>query len=247
MAIIMSCSSSVISNLYESEIPTEDNPRILPSGRKIYRHSTLPGSVLVFDDNFTDCHIVIMDAQYRAHKQYGYMIVNPEDIPPTGRLFDPEIYDMESYPNLSDATIKNLNLWDGYASNLTTKLTTNYPTESFNIPDAALYCKSLNFNDGQYDWTCSLPNITELLRIGLEYKYIDQLDPTITEYPGFSIRALFYDYPNTHNGLIASSFYNNGRCWGLMMAENKEDQLYATGLLPNMQLGTVPIIEMIPN
>lgn len=245
MAIIMSCSSaSIITNLYKEDIPTEDNPRILPSGRKLYRHATLPGSVIVFDDKISNCRIVVLDAQYRAHKQYGYMAVNPENIPPTGKLFDTEIYNMEGYPNLSDATITNLNLWDEDANTLTTKLTTNYPTEAFNIPEAALYCKSLSFNDNTSTHTCSLPNIAELLRIGLEYKYIDQLDPTIVDYSGFSIRAMFYDYPNTHNDLIASSFYNNGNCWGLSMSEN--DRLYAIGILPNMKKGTIPIIEMIP-
>ena len=247
MAIIMSCSSaSIITNLYKEDIPTEDNPRILPSGRKLYRHATLPGSVIVFDDKISNCRIVVLDAQYRAHKQYGYMFVNPENISPTGKLFDTELYNMEGYPNLSDTTVTNLNLWDEDANTLTTKLTTNYPTESINIPDAALYCKSLNFNDNTSTHTCSLPNIAELLRIGLEYKHIDQLDPTIADYSGFSIRAMFYDYPNTHNGLIASSFYNNGTCWGLAMDENGNDYLHASGFLPNMTFGVIPIIEMIP-
>mgnify|MGYP001026313775 FL=1 len=240
MAIIMSCSSSAISNLYEAEIPTENNPLILPSRRKIYRHSTLPGSVLEFYDIVSDCRIVILDAEYRSQGQYGYTSVNPENMSPTGELFDP-LPDMANYPNILDTTITKLNLWDDYAVNLTNKLTTNIPTEEFNKPTAAIYCKSLTFTENSKEWQCSLPTIAEVLRISLEYVYIDQLDPTIANHPTLSMHSIFHSAPNQ---LLSSSFYNNGNGWGVYY--RTDENTFGLGNVPGaMKCNVVPIIELM--
>ena len=41
------------------------DPALLPSGRKLYRHPTLPGSVIVFNDGI-ERKVLVLDAQYRV-------------------------------------------------------------------------------------------------------------------------------------------------------------------------------------
>ena len=41
-----------------------DGTTTLPSGRKLYRHTTLPGSVLCFNDG-VDRSVLVLDAKYR--------------------------------------------------------------------------------------------------------------------------------------------------------------------------------------
>ena len=46
------------------------DPTLLPSGRKLYRHATLPGSVIVFNDMGTERKVLVLDADYRI-PSYG--------------------------------------------------------------------------------------------------------------------------------------------------------------------------------
>ena len=65
--------ASYLNTLYVGGLTT------LPSGRKIYRHPTLPGSVLMFNDG-EDRSVLILDAKYRVgisdtKKKYGAGII----------------------------------------------------------------------------------------------------------------------------------------------------------------------------
>ena len=209
MAIIMSCSSSVISNLYESEIPS------LPSGRKLYRHPTLPGSVIVFNDGI-ERKVLVLDAQYRVgikddFKKWGWNV----EVPGIAQIDmnDWSIDSLTGYPdNVTDSTI-NTKMKDVNTSrDNTTTLVTDYPEN--HIPVTALYCRSVTIGD---NLTCDLPNINTLMRIYLDRQYIDELDPTI-DVSDTSSSSNLYRSLNTiwsRNFVWSSSEQSETYAWGI--------------------------------
>lgn len=156
-----------------------DGTTTLPSGRKLYRHTTLPGSVLCFNDGI-DRKVLVLDAKYRigpadGNLKYGWLTTNNSNLANVTR--DPfNFADLEGYPDISDNVLNTYIIDPKTSRENTTALVTDYPEDS--IPEAALHCRSVIIGD---NLTCDLPNINTLMRIKLEYKYIDELDPTIND------------------------------------------------------------------
>ena len=183
MAIVMSCSSATaIANLYEKDTT-------LPSGRKLYRHATLPGSVLCFNDR-VDRSVLVLDAKYRigpadGNFKYGWLTTNNSNLANVTR--DPfNFADLEGYPDISDNVLNTYIVDPKTSRENTTTLVTDYPEDS--IPEAALHCRSVIIGD---NLTCDLPNINTLMRIYVERTYIDELDPTLEEYPNRSLEKIW--------------------------------------------------------
>ena len=187
----MSCSSSVISSLYESEIAVTT----LPSGRKIYRHPTLPGSVLMFNDG-VDRSVLVLDAKYRINNKIWGLNTVPittlaklEINPQPFYLNTLEGYDTNSVTD----TILNSVICDPNTSTFNTnKLFELYDPATMNetpyLPETLLYCRSVVIGD---ELSCDVPNINTTLRIFLDRSYIDALDPTIATYSNLSLEAIW--------------------------------------------------------
>ena len=150
----------------------------LPSGRKLYRHKTLPGSVLMFNDG-VDRSVLIPDAKYRigtadGNVRFGWSVIdNPNLANVDGSKL--LLTDLEGFPNTPDNVINSIDIFDPKTSRSnTTALVTDYPSDS--PPEAALHCRSVVIGD---NFTCDLPNVNTLIRMFLEREYIDELDPTI--------------------------------------------------------------------
>ena len=166
-----------------------DGTRTLPSGRKLYRHTTLPGSVLCFNDG-VDRKVLVLDAKYRigpadGNLKYGWLTTNNSNLANVTR--DPfNFADLEGYPDISDNVLNTYIVDPKTSRENTTALVTDYPEDS--IPEAALHCRSVIIGD---NLTCDLPNINTLMRIYVERTYIDELDPTLEEYPNRSLEKIW--------------------------------------------------------
>lgn len=198
--------ASYLNTLYVGGLTT------LPSGRKIYRHPTLPGSVLMFNDG-EDRSVLILDAKYRVGISdtkkiwgwYNYNVPNVNEV----TMADWYINSLAGYPNnVTDSTI-NVKMRDVNTSrDNTTTLVTDYPEDS--IPEAALHCRSIVIGD---NLTCDLPNINTLIRIFLDKQYIDELDPTVASYPNNSLVTIW-----SNNYVWSSSEFGSSRAWRVSVA-----------------------------
>ena len=155
----------------------ENAAQTLPSGRKIYRHSSNEGSVIEFDYWGTPMKLFVADAKYRAtnlaydttHQQHG----NPE-LPATTEYFNgsqDSRTEALSYTK-NDAWIQSTYPYlrkDGTAKSNTDNLM------AYSTTVATHHCRKQNISGvGQLD----LPNLYETIILYLESDNIDALDPS---------------------------------------------------------------------
>lgn len=221
-----------LNSLYDLS-PTENNPLILPSGRKIYRHSTLPGSVLMFNDG-VDRSVLVLDAQFRigtldTSKKYGWFNTDVPNITEID-ISDWYLNTLSGYPdNITDDTINN-KMKDINTSrhNTDALLESGYP--SYDLPEIAQYCRSIVIGN---ELACDLPTINILMRMFLDKKAIDNLDSTIIEYPTRSLTTIWTD-----SYIWSSSECSAITAWGVN---------YDSGVLPYTKSGTfrvAPVYEL---
>ena len=150
----------------------------LPSGRRIYRHSSNEGSVIEFDYWGAPIRLFVADAKYRgldlAYDPPQYSRGNPQLSVTTEWFNGSQDDNTAALPYTKDdawiqstyAALKN----DGTAksnTDLLMRVTTTY---------AAHHCRNQNISGvGQLD----LPNLYELIILYLESDNIDALDPTV--------------------------------------------------------------------
>nr|DAQ55479.1 MAG TPA: hypothetical protein [Caudoviricetes sp.] len=153
----------------EPNVP--ENAIVLPSGRKLYRHSTLPGSVLVFNDGRWR-QVLIVDSTYRSlDAPYGgkWENVGITPVQLKENSFNLPNSDNESW---TDEYINSIVVDFQTSKELTDKLLTSTTADT-----AAKICRNIALPN---NLTCDLPNINTLIRICLASSYIDNLDPTIS-------------------------------------------------------------------
>lgn len=177
-------------------IPTESNPLILKSGRKLYRHSNNEGSVIEFDQYGKNTKLYVPDAKFRDFtakriasaagtdiqlhtpilelKSEGYLLNSRKE---SDRPFYPEEFlTDEQLQTKLDSMLNN----GTFANDFTAKQGTDAILTSLGASSgAASFARSL-VPTGLIG--CNLPNIYELSVIWLESDNIDSIDPTINEY-----------------------------------------------------------------
>lgn len=172
---------------------TEQNPWILPSGRKLWRHPNGEGCVLEFNMYGKIVQLYVPDAEYRDFSfrtissnigwdtQLHTPVLKYNDYT---YLFDSEkLYSQPFTPDefLTDSQLQiklDSILNNGtFANDFTAKEGTNAILESLDsLSEAATYARSLVPTGLS---ACDLPNIYELAIIWLESDNIDSIDPTV--------------------------------------------------------------------
>ena len=174
--------------------PTEDNPIILESGRKLWRHPNNEGCVLEFNEFGKTTKLFVPDAVYRSTSTYALIPssnqnnFNPKSFTGAPRMWyhDDQFGELNIFlgnlsPNTDSAlqtfltqTIMNIN------EEWTAKQYTN--TYLSKVPDspACLFARSV-VPTGL--GACDVPNLYELCILWLERANIDKYDPTVVENP----------------------------------------------------------------
>lgn len=173
---------------------------VLPSGRKIYRHISDKGSVLEFTDG-TVRRVLVLDACYRFMAKWGtystqaqklnYNIANTKNTQyidgtdtdmDTDRMYpqtDADLNTLWRYSIDKNTARQNDTVWMTYQNNPDYK----DPFGTRGVP-AVAGCRQIEVpNYGFAD----VPNIQTLIRIFIEADHIDDLDPTIGDYPTFAL------------------------------------------------------------
>ena len=150
----------------------------LPSKRRIYRHSSNEGSVIVFDYWGTPMKLFVADAKYRAanlaYDTTSQSHGNPQ-LSIGGFHFNGSAADdwTEPLSYTKDDTWIQTN-HDSLRNDGTAKSNTGLLMK-FDTTEAAHHCRNQNISGvGQLD----LPNLYELIILYLESDNIDALDPT---------------------------------------------------------------------
>ena len=156
----------------------QQTDQVLPSGRRIYRHSSNEGSVIEFDYWGSPIKLFVADAKYRAaNLAYDTTRLShgSSRLSVTTNYFNGSVDDpTEALTYTKDdawiqskyAALKN----DGTAKSNTDKLM------GYSTTQAAHHCRNQNISGvGQLD----LPNLYELIILYLESDNIDALDPTV--------------------------------------------------------------------
>ena len=232
MAIVMSCSSATaIANLYKEDIIT------LPSGRKLYRHTTLPGSVLCFNDG-VDRKVLILDAKYRIGMDDEHLMWGPQeqvtDLYPYGR----DMISFEEWETRTDISDEDINAKsiDPNTSKYNTDTIITFDFDSTRYkPEAVQHCRKQIIGD---NIACDLPNINTLIRIYVERTYIDKLDPTLEEYPNNSLEKIW-----TKNGAWSSTERNEKYAMDVVCMSN-QIKIYAMSNYKTNSLCVVPVHEL---
>ena len=177
--------ASIITDSYEFFVDTTleaqwEDDQALPSGRKLYRHSSNQGSVIEFDYWGAKKKLFVADAKYRGSnlaydttdRSHGnpqvsvttsYFNGSADNSTGTLSYTKDDAWIQSTYPSLKN---------DGTAKSNTDKLM------AYSSTQAAHHCRSQNISDvGQLD----LPNLYELIILYLESDNIDALDPTVEE------------------------------------------------------------------
>ena len=214
----------------------------LPSKRRIYRHSSNEGSVIVFDYWGTPMKLFVVDAKYRtAHLSYDTTSQSHGN---------PQLRVATDYFNGSrdnnraalsytkdDAWIQST--YAALQNDGTAKSNTDILMQ-FDTTEAAHHCRNQNIPGvGQLD----LPNLYELIILYLESDSIDALDPTA---PDNRTRALGMMNPsgrfrfNGDSSVWSSTEYSAGRSndvvyWG---SADYDVQSSAYGVVPVKELDT---------
>ena len=174
--------------LTESD-PTEDNPVILESGRKLWRHSNNEGCVLEFDEFGKTTKLFVPDAVYRSTSTYALIpIENQNNFNHANSIGAPHIQfqgyippfyltDLESNTDSALQTFLTQNI-----PNINTEWSAKQYTNAYlqYIPDssACLFARSV-VPTGLSG--CDVPNVYELCVLWLEGANIDTYDPTVKE------------------------------------------------------------------
>ena len=176
--------ASIITDSYEFLVNTtleaqwEDEGQTLPSGRKIYRHSSNEGSVIEFDYWGTKKKLFVADAKYRATNRAYDTTPQPHGNPQLSVIT--EYFNGSQDNRTAPLSYAKNDAWiqstyhqlrnDGTAKSNTDKLM------EFDTTAAAHWCRKQNISGvGQLD----LPNLYELIILYLESDNIDALDPTV--------------------------------------------------------------------
>ena len=198
--------------------------QVLPSGRRIYRHSSNAGSVIEFDYWGTPMKLFVADAKYRglnlaydtSYRSHG----NPQ-LSVTTAYFNGsadndtaalsytknDSWIQSTYPQLRN---------DGTAKSNTDKLM------AYSSTQAAHHCRNQDIPGvGQLD----LPNLYELIILYLESDNIDALDPTAE-----SNRAKALGKMNTYGRF---DFNNQSLVW----SSTENSSTYAWGVSYNGSAG----------
>ena len=218
----------------------ESEGQVLPSGRKIYRHSSNQGSVIEFDYWGAKKKLFVVDAKYRGldlvydakSRSHG----NPQLTVTTGYFNgsadDPtealsytrdDAWIQSTYPELKG---------DETAKSNTDKLMVYSATE------AAHHCRNQDIPGvGQLD----LPNLYELIILYLESDNIDALDPTVESNRDKALGMMnpYGRFDLNDQGLIWSSTENSwANAWGARCNG------YAGGNRQLNHFGVVPVKEL---
>ena len=168
-------------------IPTEDNPLVLQSGRKIYRHPNNEGSVLVFDQYGTQTKLYIPDAKYRSTSTY---VLIPESNQNNFTYHDsigaPHIQYNTTTFYLTDLESNTDSALQTFLTQILPDINTEWTAKQYTnaylskVPDspACLFARSI-VPTGLSG--CDVPNLYELCVLWLEGANIDKYDPTVTE------------------------------------------------------------------
>lgn len=149
------------------------DPALLPSGRKLYRHPTLPGSVIVFNDGI-ERKVLVLDAQYRIPSDSNNTAPINAGITAVTMPNQLPIYPTDdSATDYTDTIINNEIIKDTQTSKeLTDKLMVVEANTGI-----AHKCRAITLSNGQ---SCDCPNINTLIRIAILASRIDSLDPTLS-------------------------------------------------------------------
>lgn len=176
--------------------PTESNPLILKSNRKLYRHSNNEGCVIEFDQYGKNTKLYVPDAKFRnfsskkissetntntqlhdpilKYTSYIYLLDSSKDY--TQSFTDSEFLTDEQLQSKLDSMLSNSSFKDDF----TAKAGTDAILASLDaLSEAASFARSLIPTDLR---ACDIPNIYELAVIWLESDNIDSIDPTVNEY-----------------------------------------------------------------
>ena len=238
--------ASIITDSYEFLVNTtleaqwEDEGQTLPSGRKIYRHSSNAGSVIEFNYWGTKKKLFVADAKYRGsglvydttEQSHG----NPE-LEVTTAYFNgsqdnknaplpytrDDAWIQSTYPELKG---------DGTAKSNTDKLM------EFDTTGATHHCRNQDIPGvGQLD----LPNLYELIILYLESDNIDALDPTVASNRDKALGKMgTYGrfMLDTHGTVWSSTEYGFIYAWGVDYLGNADShgQKYHGGVAPVKEL-----------
>ena len=152
----------------------------LPSKRRIYRHSSNEGSVIVFDYWGTPMKLFVADAKYRA-ANLAYDTTSQSHGNPQLRVATSYFKGSRDNPakaliyTKDDAWIQST--YAALQNDGTAKSNTDFLMQ-FDTTEAAHHCRNQNIPGvGQLD----LPNLYELIILYLESDNIDALDPTASD------------------------------------------------------------------
>ena len=182
---------------------TEQNPWLLPSGRKLWRHPNGEGCVLEFNMYGKIVQLYVPDAEYRDFSsskilslnesgtmqlhspiliwnQSGYLLET--DKPYTESFTETEfLTDSQLQSKLDSFLINNT-----FSNDFTGKDGTDSIISSLeNLTGPGIYGKAASYSRTLVPTglsPCNLPNIYELAVIWLESDNIDSIDPTVNEY-----------------------------------------------------------------
>ena len=212
----------------------------LPSGRRIYRHSSNEGSVIEFDYWGTPMRLFVADAKYRGlglkydstRQSHGNPQLSVTTDHFNGRWDD----ETEALPcTKNDAWIQST--YAALKNDGTAKSNTDI-LMNFDTTEAAHHCRNQDIPGiGQLD----LPNLYELIILYLESDNIDALDPTagsnrdkalgkMNTQGRFNFGSANYVWSSTgHSATNARLVHYNG----------KADYFYQ-----NLAFGVVPVKEL---
>lgn len=182
---------------------TEQNPWILPSGRKLWRHSNGEGCVLEFDMYGKIVQLYVPDAKYRdfSSKLLSLNTGGSVQLHSPVLIWNANNYLFDTAKEISEPFTEIEFLTD---SQLQTKLDSFLINNTFsqdfsgkdgtdaviasleNLTGLGIYDKAASYARSLIPTglsSCNLPNLYELVVIWLESDNIDSIDPTITEYP----------------------------------------------------------------
>ena len=181
---------------------TEQNPWILPSGRKLWRHSNGEGCVLEFNMYGKIVQLYVPDAQYRDFTSRLISLNTGEDIQlhspiliwnTSNYLFDSAKEISEPFTETEFLTDSQLQIKldsflinNSFSNDFIGKDGTNSIITSLeNLPGTGIYGKAASYARTLIPTglsPCNLPNLYELTVVWLESDNIDFIDPTVNEY-----------------------------------------------------------------
>ena len=215
--------------------------QILPSERKLYRHSNNQGSVIEFDYWGTLMKLFVADAKYRA-KTLAYSTKQQSHGNP--QLSVTRDYFNGSADNTNGAlTYTKNDAWiQGTYATLRNDGTAKSNTDflmRFSATQAAHYCRNQNISGiGQLD----LPNLYELIILYLESDNIDALDPTVSSNRGKALGKMNTGGRFNFGGqssLWSSTEHSSSHAWYIYPAG-----LANSGSYQSIGLGVIPVKEL---